>query len=607
MEEKQDNPLIPSQSFECDIWMALPVRGTAPKSIHFSSGLKPSEHAFNVDYDHSFEQTDALYHTKMKKIYTFHTTLNQKSISNCSLSISDDDILQKSAALRQSEELSGRGITVNLIPEPLEHAFWDEEEVLILMIVRHGKVHFRGQMFKSRHIIWEVIEHGSYKKEDHQLGDKVLKDLQEKHDSWDSGHQDKDFKESFGTNDISLICLCWLFPKECVNVSTFEQIFGYNQMEEDICRKLDFSPFRASLQSSRAVSDLFAKALRNVRQNFVSSLPVMKSEFVFHDSLKRRFDQRFLDISNMKADGKRPYFIVFDDRKQELNFVDINPDKLRLWAPEGWMFERRPETTNISIQGFVRHNWVKYQCLLGQDDEFNIFRSLCFAPPSTVDERYHIGFMALTLQILLCFGITVDSWDKWADTTIEDVWDFVISLEYELADLLIGTISILTFAFVLQRLRKTIHSFKRFYQNMDEVCIIPTVVIVLDLTSNIIVGSLMAIATPFFLLQSEDIQTVVLNSFALTFFIELDDMANIFESDEPFLLQEDANGMKRTRKAMGKKKVSGVVKRRIGGNLSGCESLQMVGMMLFSPLYESYKIIVALLNLCGCCCKKKQD
>ena len=156
---------------------------------------------------------------------------------------------------------------------------------------------------------------------------------------------------------------------------------------------------------------------------------------------------------------------------------------------------------------------------------------------------YHIGFVALSLQILLCIGITIDSVNQWLDTSLEDLWDTIISLEYELEDVLIVIISTLTFAFILQRLSKAINSFKRFYRNIKEVCIIPPAVIALDFTSNVVVGTWMAMITPFFLLQSEDIQTVVLNSFALTIFIELDDLANVFESDEAYLSQEDWHGM----------------------------------------------------------------
>ena len=254
--------------------------------------------------------------------------------------------------------------------------------------------------------------------------------------------------------------------------------------------------------------------------------------------MERIFDLTILRIFNKKATNSQEenHYAVFNDNRDTLDLADV----LTLEETAEKRYERSCalKISNEAIQQAVRQNWIKYQCLHGQVEEFNIFRSLCFGPQSEVNERYHIGFMALNLQILLCFGITVDSFEKWLDTSIGDVWESIISLEYEADEILTVAISALAFGFILQRLRKTVHSFKRFYPNMEEVCIIPRLIIVPGFTSNLIVGTWMATVTPFLLLKSEDIQTVVLNSFALTIIVDLDDdLANIFESDEPFLLK----------------------------------------------------------------------
>ena len=65
--------------------------------------------------------------------------------------------------------------------------------------------------------------------------------------------------------------------------------------------------------------------------------------------------------------------------------------------------------------------------------------------------------------------------------------------------------------------------------------------LILDFMSNVVVGLVVVFFCFFYLLISENISEVILNSFALTFIIELDDFANLFESDESFLLSSDWN------------------------------------------------------------------
>ena len=355
--------------------------------------------------------------------------------------------------------------------------------------------------------------------------------------------------------------------------------------------------------------DEFADAFGDLRQQFVKLVHSELDDTVHTpQELERGFDRNFLHLSNWLGKDIE-CFIMYDDRRRELHLVDFKSqiNHVTEWVgsdqrKRSWEY---PKSSDEDFQLIVRHNWIKYQCLHGQDDEFNIFRSLCFAPQSSVVERYQLGLVALTLQILLSIGIAMDTLEMWSSkySSFEDIAQSITSFEYKFKETLIVTITIFTFAFILQRLRKTIESFKKFYSNMEEVCIIPKVIIALDFTSNIVVGTLMAIVTPFFLLQSEDIQTVVLNSFALTFFIELDDLANIYESDEPFLLQEDKNGWQRDwGKHDGGK--PGVFKRRIEGLGSTYKSLKMTASFIFSPLYETYKIIKTLLGMC--CHKKKQ-
>lgn len=67
------------------------------------------------------------------------------------------------------------------------------------------------------------------------------------------------------------------------------------------------------------------------------------------------------------------------------------------------------------------------------------------------------------------------------------------------------------------------------------------VIFALDFISNILIGLVVVFFCFIYLLISENISEVILNSFALVFIIELDDFANLFESDEGFLLDADWN------------------------------------------------------------------
>ncbi len=74
---------------------------------------------------------------------------------------------------------------------------------------------------------------------------------------------------------------------------------------------------------------------------------------------------------------------------------------------------------------------------------------------------------------------------------------------------------------------------------MHKIIIVPWFIRALDFCSNILIGFIICLISLFYLLQSESIADVVLNSFALTFIIELDDIANLYEADEDALVSAD--------------------------------------------------------------------
>ena len=51
---------------------------------------------------------------------------------------------------------------------------------------------------------------------------------------------------------------------------------------------------------------------------------------------------------------------------------------------------------------------------------------------------------------------------------------------------------------------------------------------------------------------------------------------------------------------------SGVVKREIGGQWTGCKRIQTLAKFVFNPFYESFKILMSLINMC-CFCKNRSD
>ena len=554
-------------------------QGIAPESIYFRMSKDSEE---KDDFYDRFESTEAFHEKDKQSRYVFHTELNENELSNCLIKICDDEFSENSEFI----SLMRDGTEVK------------EDKEFTFRIGKFKHIWFRELTLEDDTKKYEIIQTVLG-------GPKPDPDTAETHDVIR-----KEFEKDPNAREL-LQAKVIIVPEEAINMYSIDELLlkgAVNSKEKhrthlkEIYGKLEFDHFRSSLRSADAASDLFDNALADLREQFVHKLPTDASGSDFK-RMTRTFDLTILRMFNMKGnDGSGdPMYVVFDDNQDTLDFVEVTCGEGRLKETADKVYERSCglPTDSLGIQKAVRENWIKYQCLHGQDEEFNIFRSLCFAPTSGVNERYQIGLMALTLQILLCFGITVDSFEKWEGTTFEDVWNSVSSLEYEIDEVLIVAISALAFGFILQRLRKTVTSFNRFYRNMKEVCVIPKAIIILDFSSNIIVGTWMAAVTPFLLLKSEDIQTVVLNSFALTIFVELDDLANIFESDEPFLLKEDANGMRGDNVELRE----GVVpKRKIGGKLTFYESLKMVVTFLLSPLYELCRIIESMCNILSCCC-----
>ena len=140
-----------------------------------------------------------------------------------------------------------------------------------------------------------------------------------------------------------------------------------------------------------------------------------------------------------------------------------------------------------------RYHYLKNEVLYGQDNEFNIFKSLCFLPPDEedLDQRLSIGILCLISQFLLTIGIVMEVYNNW---DIDEMID---------SDPMIIVISFVVFSFISYTTRWTLIKFLEFYTNATPVIKIPWWIMVLDFVSNIVIGFVICLVSFAYLLQSE--------------------------------------------------------------------------------------------------------
>ena len=180
-----------------------------------------------------------------------------------------------------------------------------------------------------------------------------------------------------------------------------------------------------------------------------------------------------------------------------------------------------------------RYKWIRDKCLYGQDNnynhynEFNIYRSLCFAYyEEWIAIKLSIGILSILLQLMLTIGICIE---------VDDNWDN----QQMFGDGLIVFASLIIVAFISYTYIFTVDLYFEFYGNMKYVTEISWLIWGLDFVSNIVIGFIICVISWFYLLQSDDIGDVILNSFALAVIIKLDDIVNVFDADEILLLNHD--------------------------------------------------------------------
>ena len=89
-------------------------------------------------------------------------------------------------------------------------------------------------------------------------------------------------------------------------------------------------------------------------------------------------------------------------------------------------------------------------------------------------------------------------------------------------------------------------SWQDFYLSISEVCQVPWIIIGLDFISNVFVATCVASISFFVMLNSDTLTEAVLNSFALLFILDLDDIcAMLFANDKDYAVEQDLKYAKR--------------------------------------------------------------
>eukprot|EP01084_Bolivina_argentea_P279110 477120_1 len=161
--------------------------------------------------------------------------------------------------------------------------------------------------------------------------------------------------------------------------------------------------------------------------------------------------------------------------------------------------------------------------LKGQDDEFNIFRSYYFD-----EDPSKISFAVLSL--IISFGLTI----VLILNIIND-----IDVVFEQDDPIIFVLSVLVFLCLGELSFTTMNSYSTFYRKSSFLFKIPYFLKCSDFMLNVILPITVTLISFFLLSSSDTYLDLVLNAFALTFIVEIDDMLNVFESDEDNLIESE--------------------------------------------------------------------
>lgn len=218
-----------------------------------------------------------------------------------------------------------------------------------------------------------------------------------------------------------------------------------------------------------------------------------------------------------------------DDEEKQMNnkqanyqiYYDTDCDILYYANSESFYFGGENITAQVQIM--FRYVFLKDILLKNQDSEFNIYRSYYFEPRH---DKMAMALLALILQITLTVAITIN---------IINDWDILLNQN----NYFIVFCSVLVFCFISYSTNGTAKLFSQFYKDIGLAYDLPYFLVFCDFISNIVIALYVCFISLFFLIQSPNYGELVLNSFALTFLIEIDDIINIFDSDEEVIIIAD--------------------------------------------------------------------
>merc|ERR1719242_1687562 len=243
----------------------------------------------------------------------------------------------------------------------------------------------------------------------------------------------------------------------------------------------------------------------------------------------------FSDLSNP------PYRMTKDDYKMFLGNYDQMQHFTNASNPEGH-FQAYYDTDfdtlyfaktdvmhyggeNVTSQVLCmwRYVFLRDVLLKGQDAEFNIYRSYYLDPQ---EGKIVLSVLSLALQIALTVSISIAVFNGWDDIKTQK-------------NPLVIVCSVLAFCFISYSTQGTGRLFRRFYKDIGLAYDLPLFMMLCDYISNVLISWYICCLSLFFLLQTDGLEDLVLNSMALTFIIELDDVINIFDSDEEVVIIAD--------------------------------------------------------------------
>eukprot|EP01083_Nonionella_stella_P032862 89941_1 len=258
--------------------------------------------------------------------------------------------------------------------------------------------------------------------------------------------------------------------------------------------------------------------------------------------LHHRFKDYYLEFVKY-ATNKEHRVVYFD-----ANVYEVAYDR----GSMPWEYNDTLLDITDALWVMFRQYFILNVLLHGQEEEFNIFRSYYFTSGTDEKDRCSASLLCAVCQSLYDasdaqkkLSLSLLSMLLQVALTVAIVYQVIVDWHFDILfddrETIILICAILIFVYLAFTTDSTIRKCTAFYENINVICVIPWYFVIGDFIVNVLVPIAICCVSFFFLLQSETLGDLVLNSFALTFVYQLDDDINVFENDEDHLLREDIN------------------------------------------------------------------